>query len=435
MIRCHGITVLIMGFSLLTACGGASNGTFSPQITAAGVRPLGDVLYSFGAYPDASHPLAGLVAGKKGEFYGASQGGGNPGNGAIFEISAAGEESVIYNFQGGEDGADPVSALIVDKQGALYGTSDTGGGYGCYGPGCGTVFKLTPNQGGWTESVLYRFQGGSDGGSPVAGLLMTKSGALLGTTYGGGSGGGVIFELTPSGSTYSEKVLHEFSGSPDGLNPAGALVTDANGNLYGTTSAGGATTCPSQSGLSGCGTVFELKPSSSEYSYSAIYTFKGGTDGIQPWGTLLSGARGALYGLTVVGGAKNKGTAFELAPKGSRYRETARYSFGGIDGAFPSDSSGLVADGNGNLYGTTANGGGAHCQKRYDGCGTVFTLSPSGKSFTERVLYAFGGSRANDGSRPSGGVLIDRHRNLLGTTFMGGSSRAGTVFSVCCALR
>jgi hypothetical protein len=163
-----------------------------------------------------------------------------------------------------------------------------------------------------------------------------------------------------------------------------------------------------------------------------IYRFKGGKDGAQPAGALLLESNGVLYGLTDAGGAHNKGTAFELAPKGSRYRETALYSFGGIHGASPRDASGLVADRGGNLYGTTVTGGGVHCQK-VDGCGTVFTLVPSAKGFTEHVLYAFQGSLENDGGRPFGGVLIDRQGNLLGSTFMGGSSRSGTVFSVCCA--
>ncbi|HEY1883423.1 MAG TPA: choice-of-anchor tandem repeat GloVer-containing protein [Candidatus Cybelea sp.] len=387
------------------------------------------MLHSFGSFPDAESPLAGMLAGKNGEYYGTTQSGGNPGNGAIYEVTAAGSEQVIYSFQSGTDGADPVSTLIMDKKGALYGTSDTGGSSGCEGPGCGTVFKLTPNQQGWTESVLYRFTGGNDGGSPIGGLLMTKRGALLGTTVGGGSGGGVVFELMPSGSTYTETVVHEFSGSPDGLDPTDALVSDSAGNLYGTTSEGGLTTCPSRSSSPGCGTVFKLAPSGSKYSYSVIYRFKGDADGIAPWASLLRGSNGVFYGLTMEGGALGKGTAFELTPKGSRYRETVLYSFKGRShGAYP--RSDLVEDRGGNLYGTTPFGGGAHCR---DGCGTVFTLAPSGKTFTEHVLYTFQGPRAGDGAIPLGGVLIDRHRNLLGTTFNGGASHYGTIFSVCCA--
>ncbi|HEX3368630.1 MAG TPA: choice-of-anchor tandem repeat GloVer-containing protein, partial [Candidatus Cybelea sp.] len=250
------------------------------------------MLHSFGPFPDAQHPLAGMLAGKNGEYYGTTQSGGNPGNGAIYEVTAAGSEQVIYSFQSGADGADPVSTLIMDKKGALYGTSETGGGSGCEGPGCGTVFKLTLSGQSWVESVLYRFQGGPDGGSPIGGLVMTKSRALLGTTVGGGSGGGVVFELTPSGSTYTETVVHEFSGSPDGLDPTDALVSDSSGNLYGTTSEGGLTTCPSQSSVPGCGTVFKLTPSGSTYTYSVIYRFKGRGNGSNPTAGLLPGPHG-----------------------------------------------------------------------------------------------------------------------------------------------
>ncbi len=435
MMRWYVVTVLFVGFSSLGACAGGSNGNFGPRIPAAGVQPLSvrpssDVLYSFGPFPDAEHPYAGLLAGKNGEYYGTTQGGGNPGDGAVYEITVAGKEHVIYDFHGGRNGADVLSTPIVDKDGALYGTTETGGGSGCNGPGCGTVFELRPGKQGWKESVLYRFHGGDDGGSPIGGLLMTKSGALFGTTYAGGSGGGVVFEMMRSGWTYAEKVVHQFSGSPDGLNPTDALVSDTSGNLYGTTSAGGLTTCPSRSSVPGCGTIFKLTPSGSNYSYSVIYRFKGGTDGISPWAGLLRASNGVFYGLAMEGGSQGKGTAFELARKGSSYRERTLYSFeGGTDGAYPRDTPGLVADRSGNLYGTTAAGGGTHCRV---GCGTVFSLVPSAKGFTEHVLYAFQrGTR--DGASPFGGVLIDRHGDLLGPTFMGGASRSGTIFSVCCA--
>ena len=246
----------------------------APRLSAASVRPLSDVLYSFGGSPDGANPDAGLLAGKKGEYYGTSGGGGSSncdgGCGTVYEMTAAGKEEVLYSFQGASDGAYPHSTLIRDKEGALYGDTESGGD-----ADWGTVFKLTPGKQGWTESVLYVFQGGSDGLLPAGGLVMTKSGALLGTTESGGSDdGGVVFELTPSGSTYSEKVVHSFTGPPDGLTPLAALVSDSRGNLYGTTQEGGATTFHRHVSRNGWGAVFKLTPSGSTYTESVIYRLR-----------------------------------------------------------------------------------------------------------------------------------------------------------------
>lgn len=267
--------------------------------------------------------------------------------------------------------------------------------------------------------MLHEFQSSpNDGGYPLGGLLMTKSGALLGTTWiGGANTDGTVFELKPSGSSYKEKVVYSFAGT-DGQSPADALISDTSGNLYGTTFYGGLGRC--------CGTVFKLTPSRSTYTESAIYSFKGGTDGEFPTAGLLRGPHGVFYGLTGQGRVGNNGTVFELAPKGSRYREKPVYSFkGGTDGTGPVDTPGLVADRAGDLYGTTAAGGGT-----FD-CGTVFKVVPSGRGFTEQVLYAFQGG--GDGDKPYGSVVIDRHGNLLGPTFFGGGSNSGTIFSLCCA--
>jgi hypothetical protein len=443
MMRCYFMALVMIGFSSLTACGGLSSGAWAPDLRAANVRPLSDVLYSFAGSPDGAHPYAGLLAGKNGEYYGTTADGGSFGDGAVYETTASGKEQVLYSFQGRPDGSNPLSTLTMDKEGALYGTTEQGGAPSIcpdlYGGGCGTVFKLTPGKKHWTESVLYQFHG-ADGGGPLGRLLMTKNGALLGSTKYGGEdqgGDGVIFKLTPSGSGYSETVLHRFpQGSDDGFLPTNGLVSDRSGNLYGTTSAGGIF-----GGRIGWGTIFKLAPSGSTYVYSVIYRFKGGADGKFPDSSLLPAPHGVFYGLTDGGGAKEHkgagfGTVFELVRSGRHYRHTVLYRFkGGNDGSVPDDTPGLVADRSGNLYGTTVYGGNAAAcpSERADkiGCGTVFKLAPSASGFTESVLYAFQAQNGpDDGANPWGGVIIDRGGNLLGTSESGGTSNNGTIFSI-----
>jgi uncharacterized repeat protein (TIGR03803 family) len=445
MIRFCFVTLLLVGFSSLTACRGASNDALTPGVSAASVRPLTiDVLHDFNLPPDAEAPYGGLLAGKNGEYYGTSTQGGAAHEGAVYEITTAGKENVIYSFKGAPDGASPRGPLIMDKEGALYGTTGGGGmGNACaikygYG-GCGTVFKLTSGKGGWTESVLYAFQGGdNDGAVPDSGLLMTKSGALLGTTSGGGDAsrhrlGGVVFELTPSGSTYSEKVVHTFSGAPDGVFPLDGLVPDSSGNLYGTTVGGGLIKLGCHKVHDdGCGTVFKLTPSGSTYAYSVIYRFKGGaSDGSHPAASLLPRPNGIFYGLTIDGGGLRAGlgTVFSITAGGS---EHVVYRFqGGNDGEDPDDTPGLVADRSGNLYGTTAFGGGTNNVVCSGGCGTVFKLAPSKSGFTHSVLFEF--QNGADGALPFGGVIIDSKGNLLGPTSNGGDLSycgCGTIFSI-----
>lgn len=434
MVRCYAITVLLAGFSALTACGGASNAAFAPRVPAASVRPLSDVLYRFGA-SDAQNPIAGLLAGRHGEYYGTGTRGGTAHLGAVYEITADGKERELYSFDG-SDGQEPQSALIMDKAGAIYGTTSSGGNGSCNEIGCGIVFKLTPGKRGWIESILYQFQGRTDGESPGGGLVMTKSGALLGTTVLGGTnhkfGDGTIFELTPSGSTYSKTIVHAFSGLPDGRYPNTALTSDSSGNVYGTTTQGGLADC--RRFPEGAGTVFKLTPSGSTFTYSVIYRFDKCKNGAAPSSGLLPGARGVLYGLTAGGGEASglsNGTVYELAPQGSNYSEKVLYSFkGGSDGADPEDIPGLVADRSGNLYGTTVGGG--VITTCGGGCGTVFKLQRSKSGFTESVLYAFQGS-GGDGWWPFGGVVIDNKGKLLGPTMHGAISSGcdcGTIFSI-----
>ncbi|HLY05969.1 MAG TPA: choice-of-anchor tandem repeat GloVer-containing protein [Rhizomicrobium sp.] len=231
--------------------GGAGNSGTVYKVTADGTE---SVVHDFSGGTDGAYPYGGLLAGKKGVLFGTTYGGGTAGVGTVFEVTAKEKESVLYAFKGGSDGAYPFANLIADSAGNLYGTTYYGGGTGCSGSGCGTVFKVAP---GGTETVLHAFAGGNDGMGLQAGLVMDARGNLYGTTlYGGGSGcGGVgcgtVFKLAPDGT---KTTLHAFSGS-DGYGPAANMIADKKGNLYGTTFNGGGTGC----GGDGCGVVFKLK--------------------------------------------------------------------------------------------------------------------------------------------------------------------------------
>ena len=218
----------------------------------------------------------------------------------------------------------------------------------------------------------------------------------------------------PPAHGQTETVLYGFAGSPDGGGPGAALIRDKEGNLYGTTLAGGVyNAC--YGGSSGCGTVFKLTPSGTE---TILWSFGNGKDGSSPSGSFIFD-KGNLYSTTRYGGAYNGGTVFKLTPSGT---ETILWSFGnGADGYNP--YAGLVVDKLGNLYGTTSAGGATSC---YNGCGTVFRLTPSG---TETVLYSFG-SQSGDGYFPLAGLTMDAKGNLYGTTLAGGAYNQGTVFKL-----
>jgi uncharacterized repeat protein (TIGR03803 family) len=261
------------------------------------------VLHAFtGA--DGANPYAGVIRDKAGNLYGTTWEGGacdeQYGCGTAFKLSTDGIETVLYEFTDGNDGGYPFGGLIKDKEGNLFGTTESGGsGTGCPGSvGCGTVFKLARNG---AETVLYAFNGGSDGLEPLAGLIMDKAGNLFGTTaYGGGTGCGgagcgTVFKLAPNGA---ESVLHAFVGS-DGANPFAGLIMDEKGNLYGTTYSGGA---------AGDGTVFKLKPDGTE----TVLHFFAGWDGAVPGAALLMDKKGNLYGTTEYGGTNDVGIVFEL---------------------------------------------------------------------------------------------------------------------------
>ncbi len=346
------------------------------------------VLYDFGASStDSALPIAGLVFDSQGNLYGTTFAGGTCGLGTVFELSpktgGGWTEKVLHSFGCTlTDGEVPDAPLIFDSKGNLFGTTEAGGiydtTYGGASNGYGTVFELSPGSGGtWTEQVLYSFSylSRKDGFYPVAGLIMDSKGNLYGTTMDGGvgwdlEGGGSVFELTPAGSTWTEKVLYNFPGGASyGYRLAGGLVMDTAGNLYGTAEAGG-------NGFGLDGTVFELSPGSSGWTLNVLHSFGAYTgDGINPSSTLVFDAAGNLYGTTTAGGANGYGTVFEMIPQtGGGWTEVTMHSFNlsNTDGAIP--YVGLIPDAAGNLYGTTGYGGPHTGPTDGTAGGTVFEL-------------------------------------------------------------
>ncbi len=327
----------------------------------------------------------------------------------------------------------------------------------------------------WNEQVLYSFQGGSDGYTPTGGIVFDKAGNLYGATTDGGADNcspiancGTVFQLAPpanDGDPWTETVLYVFKGAQfgDGDLPAGGLVIDSQGNLYGTTAYGGTGNClliGSPGG--GCGTVYELSPPAQKggtWTETILYSFPTAVQGYLPQGDLVFDGKGNLYGATDFGGGYGTscnpyyqycGAIFELSPpqqKGGAWTEKVLHGFRGTggeccggptagetaagDGTNP--NGGLVFDSAGNLYGTTYQGGIALRACQFDGgagCGTVFELSPPkvpGGAWTESVLHRF---VVSDGGEPQAGVILDNQGYLYGTTFLGGPRGAGTVFEL-----
>jgi len=391
------------------------------------------LIHSFGNRADGNTAFGGVISDSVGNLYGTTHGGGTfpagaYGAGVVFELLRQADgswtEQVLHDFGQGTDGRGPTAGLAFDGAGNLYGATYYGGGTPCQG-GCGIVYELQPPaaQGGtWTESVLYRFSTAINGLNPHGPLIVDAEGNLFGVTqFGGTANLGVLFELVPQdGGVWIEKVIHSFTlGARDGNYPNG-LTRDPAGNLYGTTSGGGA---------HNSGTVFEFSPQvGGGWSEKLLHSFNPNNgDGTLPADTVTLGPDGSLYGMTGLGGLYNSGTVFEVIRGADGvWSESVLYSFGGdsADGVDPWGT--VVLDSTGNVYGET-NLGGSLAE------GTVFELTRGTGSWSETVLHNFG--NGDDGLFPQGSLIFDHRGNIYGTSVMGGAffsltDNGGTVFQI-----
>ena len=394
--NCEGTPMKRIHFTCLFLC----LTTFATYRAQAQTETL---LYNFCSQPNCSDgrsPLSSLIFDGAGNLYGTTGGADGHGYGSVFELSPNGgggwNETVLYSFTGEADGGNPWhSPVIFDSAGNLYGTASSGGQYGN-----GVVFELSPAGTSWTETVLYSFcsePGCADGANPRYGLIFDASGNLYGTTCNCGNsenGKGVVFELSPSGGGWKEQVIYNQAG--------GGLTMDAE-NIFGTTFS----------------TVFELSPNGNGgWTPTVISTFPEDS----PMGTPVLDQAGNIY---VARSGMNAGSVYKLSPgKKGKWTKKILFRFGGKRGSGP--SCGLVLDAAGNIYGTTARGG----YRQYGGFpfGTVFELiAPAGTGgYTEKVLWNFHG---NDGFGPASGPIL-YGGNLYGTTAIGGLYGWGVVYEV-----
>jgi uncharacterized repeat protein (TIGR03803 family) len=306
------------------------------------------VLYTFTGGADGGNPYGGVILDSAGNIYGTTVYGGiaqgSAGYGVVFKLDPAGQETVLYTFTGGADGANSYAGLAFDSAGNLYGTTEFGGSGQGYA-GYGVVFKLNATG---QETVLYTFTNGADAGNPYSGVIFDSAGNLYGTSSGYyTTGWGAVYKLTTAGQM---TVLYSFTGGTDGGIPYSGVIRDSAGNLYGTTAFGGA---------SNAGLVYKVDTSGRE---TVLYTFAGGADGGYSQAGVVRDSAGNLYGTTTNGGT-DYGVAYKLNPSG---QETVLYTFtGGADGGYP--YAGLISAPGGKLFGTTYSGG-------KDGYGAVFEL-------------------------------------------------------------
>jgi hypothetical protein len=357
---------------------------------------------------DGETPYGGLIADAAGDLFGTTSGGG-VNDGTVFELvnSSSGYSApvTLASFNGA-DGDGPFGSLISDAAGDLFGTTYSGGA-----DSDGTVFELVNSSSGYSAPVTLASFNGADGETLTGALVSDAAGDLFGTTeYGGADNDGVVYELVKTSSGYSAPVtLASFNGS-NGQGPFAGLISDAEGDLFGTAEFGG----------NGYGVVFELVNSSSGYSAPVVLAAFNGANGQSPVGSLLSDAAGDLFGTTADGGAYSDGVVFELVKTSSGYSAPVTLaSFNGVDGALP--EAGLITDAEGDLFGTTS-GGGA------DGDGTAFELINTSSGFSAPITLA--SLNGADGNEPFGGLVADAAGDLIGTATYGGANNDGAVFEI-----
>jgi len=369
------------------------------------------MLANLSAFNDSPWRMS-FAQGTDGNLYGTSLYGGTYGNGTVFEITPSGALITLYSFCGVfgcNDGAYPCGGLVQGSDGNLYGATEFGGTWAE-----GTIFKVNPDG---TLTTIYSFcsqPGCVDGMNPCGPLVHASDGNFYGTTVGGGNepcdyGCGTVFKITERGVLTS---IHRFcseNGCADGASPNSGLIQARDGNLYGTTFGGGTRCTP------GCGTIFRITPRG---TFTMLHDF-GGTDGDIITAGLIQAADGDFYGTAARGGTDNDGTVFKVNSIGDDL--TVVHNFHGNDGSEP--YTGVIQASDGNFYGTTT-AGGTNCSDQFDGCGTVFLITPRNRFHT---LYLFQGS---DGYDPDNPLLQGTNGSFYGTNVFGGASGQGTVFEL-----
>lgn len=380
----------------------------APPAAASTRAATEKVLYSF-AGANGAGPLNGVIGGPDGKLYGTTVFGGRHGLGCVYALTPSGSgytEKVLFSFDNA-NGSKPGGNVAVGAHGDLFGEAVIGGANQN-----GVAFELVPaGSGSYTEKVLHTFTGGADGGQPIGAPVLDARGDVFGVTQFGGTGGqGVIYELTPSASGHTERVLHSFASGAG--QPQAGLTMTSTGTLFGT--------LYGASAVNTNGTVFRLQLTKTGPVYTDIYNFKGGADGSNPFAVLtVDGGTGVIYGTTEYGGGSGSlGTVFSLTPAGPGYTERVLHSFTTHLGGFLPQAP-LLREPDGDLFGVTDIGG-VKCAGI--GCSTVFALAPAGTGYTFRVLYRFTGPP--DGAEAEwAGLIPGPGGTLIGATRSGGTAR------------